>query len=187
MDVPHDSVGHERSFLIDALGVQHATHQGARHDHDKEGTNADHERLQPPRVEKTRQHTRVVRDMPPVSHESQMEETRYQQLLQGFLPSKTSCSEARKVDENTHELFNYKSLFQFPSQGLRCWARLDYAMTTPRATVSSGPPTSSIKWRRTTDVHSGELIFEGPLIDDEANQECFHFEVPRDCITELWH
>jgi hypothetical protein len=73
MDVPHDAVGHERSFLVDALGVQHATHQGARHDHDKEGTNADHERLQPPRVEKTRQHTRVVRDMPPVSLESQME------------------------------------------------------------------------------------------------------------------
>ena len=53
--------------------------------------------------------------------------------------------------------------------------------------MSSGPPTSSIKWRRTIDVHSGEFIFEGPLIDEEASQEGFHIEAPRDCITELWH
>ena len=38
--------------------------------YDKEGTTGDHERLKPPRVEKTRQHTRVVRDLSPVSHES---------------------------------------------------------------------------------------------------------------------
>lgn len=95
--------------------------------------------------------------------------------------------QARKIDENHFELFNYTSAYGSPLHGLSCWARLDYGITSPQSTSSLGPPLSSVKWRRTIEADSGKLLSEGPIIDDEQDQEGYHFESPLDCVTELWH
>ena len=57
----------------------------------------------------------------------------------------TGRLQARKMDENQFELYNYVSAFGPPLQGLSCWARLDYGITSPQSTSSLGPPLSSIK------------------------------------------
>ncbi|CAK9056155.1 unnamed protein product [Durusdinium trenchii] len=52
--------------------------------------------------------------------------------------------------------------------------------------MSSGPPMSYVKWRRTIDANANELIFEGVIDPDEEEENKLHFGEPRNIITEFW-
>ena len=102
----------------------------------------------------------------------------------------TARAEARLVTPQSFELYGYKSQHSQPlrSQRLHCWARLDLHTTEPQQTMSTGPAVSNIRWRRTLDAHTGDIIFEGPIkTSEDEGSEYHHLEKPRDTITELWY
>ena len=122
-----------------------------------------------------------LRTEPRASHRS----SPYQALTSGQL-------EARQLSDSAYELFGYTSPFGVPLKAeqlskLHCWARMDFKSDEPHGTASTGPAMSSVRWRRTIDYHTGDIIFEGPVIPEREPEECHHFSKPRDTITELWH
>lgn len=109
------------------------------------------------------------------------------------LPSKrpfealtAGTTQARKVTHMTYELNNYRSFYGPPLPGLKCWARLDFDVTSPQITTSTGPPMSSVRWRRTLDSKTGDIIFEGPFNNNDE-EETHHFGSAVNTLTELWH
>ena len=93
---------------------------------------------------------------------------------------------ARMNAPGSFELYGYQSDFARPFQNLECWARLDLCVSQPQLPMSSGPPMSYVKWRRTIDANANELIFEGVIDPDEEEENKLHFGEPRNIITEIW-
>ena len=93
---------------------------------------------------------------------------------------------ARMNTPGSFELYGYQSDFARPFQNLECWARLDLFVSQPQLPMSSGPPMSYVKWRRTIDANANELIFEGVIDPDEEEENKLHFGEPRNIITEFW-
>ena len=46
---------------------------------------------------------------------------------------------------------------------------------------------SHVKWRRTIDANSNEIIFEGVFNPDNEDEEKHNFDGPMNTITELWY
>ena len=107
-------------------------------------------------------------------------------LKRPFETLAAQLTRARRVAQRSYELYNYRSFYGPPLQGLRCWARLDLLTKSPKKTMSTGPPMSSVKWRRTLDATSGDIIFEGPFNDND-DEEAHHFGSELSTLTELWH
>ena len=107
-------------------------------------------------------------------------------LKRPFETLAAQLTRARRVAQKSYELYNYRSFYGPPLQGLRCWARLDLLTKSPKKTMSTGPPMSSVKWRRTLDATSGDIIFEGPFNDND-DEEAHHFGSELSTLTELWH
>eukprot|EP00435_Cladocopium_sp_Y103_P064558 s670_g26.t1 len=110
------------------------------------------------------------------------------------LPSKrpfdalqTRATQARKVTDTSFELYNYEPQAQPPQRDLQCWARMDLQATQPQQTMSTGPPMSTVRWRRTIDAHTGETITEGAVPDNDEEDKLQTFDRARTTITELWH
>ena len=95
-------------------------------------------------------------------------------------------TQARKITDMSFELYNYKPETQPPQQHLECWARLDLHSTQLQQTMSTGPPMSTVRWRRTIDAHTGETIAEGEVQEQEQDEQST-FDRARTTITELWH
>ena len=94
---------------------------------------------------------------------------------------------ARRVTNSSFELFNYQSKCARPFENLRCWARLDLCVSQPQLTMKTGPPMSHVKWRRTIDANSNQIIFEGVFNPDNEDEEKHNFDGPMNTITELWY
>ena len=107
-------------------------------------------------------------------------------LKRPFETLAAQLTRARRVAQRSYELYNYRSFYGPPLQGLRCWARLDLLTKSPKKTMSTGPPMSSVKWRRTLDATSGDIMFEGPFNDND-DEEAHHFGSELSTLTELWH
>ena len=107
-------------------------------------------------------------------------------LKRPFETLAAQLAQARRVAQRSYELYNYRSFYGPPLEGLRCWARLDLLTKSPKKTMSTGPSMSSVKWRRTLDATSGDIIFEGPFNDND-DEEAHHFGSELSTLTELWH
>ena len=76
------------------------------------------------------------------------------------------------------------------SPKLLCSVRLDWKSEEPRGATSTGPPLMNVRWRRTIDYHTGDVIWDGPIISEHEIEERHHFSKaggPGGTITELWH
>lgn len=49
------------------------------------------------------------------------------------------------------------------------------------------PSYTYVKWRRTIDANSNEIIFEGVFDPEKEDEEHFNFDGPKNVITELWY
>ena len=109
-------------------------------------------------------------------------------LKRPFESLTAQLTQARRVAQRSYELHNCRGFHGPPLQGLRCWARLDLLTKSPKKTMSTGPAKSSVKvkWRRTLDAVSGDIVFEGPFNDNE-DEEARHFGSELSIVTELWH
>ena len=109
----------------------------------------------------------------------------------GILPAKrpfeamqAGITQAQRHTDTSFELHNYQPS-KPPKQGLSCWARLDLKTTQLQQTMASGPPMSSVKWRRTIDAKTRRVITNCPI--DHLDNETFPEPEALDIITELWH
>ena len=100
---------------------------------------------------------------------------------------KAGVIQARRVNDHSYEIYNYKSSHGAPFPDLQCWARLDLLAQEPKLSMTTGPSLSTVTWRRTLNAMTGEVLFEGPVQPELEQDECHHFKEPINIVTELWH
>ena len=110
-------------------------------------------------------------------------------LMRPFDSLTATLAQATGIAQGTFELNNYRSFIGPPLGGLHCWARLDLNSTSPKGTISIGPPLSTVRWRRTLDAANGDILFEGPIhgTEDDELDEAHYFGSEINTVTELWH